>query len=149
MNSDQARALEIDFVNQFRDGRGGLTGATSYLGAPVDGDTLSKVTRKLRRLPLGDALWLCAVNDRADLLRSLADLIDAQKGPGAIAQLAHLDVYDSADLAREIDEAEQDGRYTPAEIRSIQRKANINASNGAELKARADRLTPGPIDPED
>lgn len=149
MNIDRAKQLECWLAQQFKDMPGGYEAACSWPDAPIKKETLSLIGRGLRRLRTGDLLWLCAINDRPDLLRAVADLIDEQKGPGSIAKLAHKDVYDSADLARRIDEAEEDGRYTSAEIHEIKALASQNASNAAEVLERAQRLAAGPIEPED
>jgi len=128
---------------------GGYTAAVSHPAVRVTAKKLSEAGQGLRHLTMDEMVSLIGAHDRSDLLRSLADLLDSQQGPGAIAALAHQDVYESADLARVIDAAEQDGRLSHAEIQNIQALAARNALNGSELLARAKRLTPGEIDPED
>ncbi|MAC89680.1 hypothetical protein [Maricaulis sp.] len=148
MNTERAIKIERWLAGQFHTDnfRGGFQAAAGWPDSPIKPAVLAMVGRGERRLRVGDALWLCARNDRADLLRALADLIDAQDGPGAIAKLAHSDVYVSADLARTVDEAEEDGHLSHREILDIRQAADVNLQHASELHARSQRLTAGPVE---
>jgi hypothetical protein len=148
MNAEQAKKMERWLAGQFHcdNFRGGYQAAAGWPDSPIKPEILGRVAAGLRRLPVGDALFLCAINDRADLFRALADMIDAQQGAGSIAKLAHSDVYASADLARTVDEAEEDGLLTRAEILDIRRAAALNLQHATELAARSERLHAGEIE---
>lgn len=139
------------FAREFHIGvfKGGYAAAVAPASVRINAKKLSEAGQGLRHLTIDEMVSLTAAHDRADLFRVLADLLDSQEGPGAFAALAHQDVYESADLARTIDTAEQDGHLCLREIKDIQAHAKRNAQNASELLARALRLEPGEIDPED
>lgn len=143
-------ALEIRrerwFAAQFKDMPGGYSAACEWPGSPVSAPVLGMVARGERRLHLAAALWLVKVNDRADLLRGLAEMVDGQEGVGDIARLGHRDVYDSAALAQTIDAAFENGHVSSGEVHEIQQRAATNLQNAVDLNARAMRLKPGPVE---
>ena len=151
MNSAVRGQWSVWFAREFHVSvfPGGYVAAVSPASVRLTAKKLSEAGQGLRHLTVDEMVALAGAHDRPDLLRTLADLLDSQQGPGAIAALAHQDVYESADLARVIDAAEQDGRLSAVEIRDIQVLAKRNAQNGSELLVRAQRLTPGEIDAED
>mgnify|MGYP003631253127 CR=1 FL=1 len=146
MNIGREIRRERWFAAQFKEMPGGYSAACEWPGAPITAPVLGMVARGERRLHLATALWLAAVNDRPDLLRGLADMIDGHEGVGDLASLGHRDVYESARLAETIDLAEQDGIRTSGEIHEIRQHASANLQNAVELNERAGRLKSGPIE---
>ncbi|MFT6461004.1 MAG: hypothetical protein ACJA0Y_000498 [Maricaulis maris] len=146
MNILKAKALGRWLAKQLGEMPGGYEAACAWPDSPMKSDRLSAIGRGERPWPFNEGLVLLALNDRSDLLRAVADLIDSQEGVGSIAKLAHSDVYASADLARTVDAAEEDGRLTHAEIIGIRKAAAVNLQHATELAARAERLHAGEIE---
>jgi hypothetical protein len=146
MNIDRAVRWERWFALQFREMPGGYEGACNWPGSPIKPAVLGMISAGTRRMPLGAALWLCSNNDRSDLLRSLADLVDGQDGSGDFLRLTRKDLFDSAHLAETVDRALEDGRLTSAELHEIQREVSQNLQNATEIAARFARLKTGPIE---
>jgi len=146
MNICKAKSLGKWMAQQLGAMPGGYEAACAWPDSPMKSDRLSAIGRGERPWPFSEGLVLLALNDRSDLLRAVADLIDTQVGPGNIAKLAHSDVYVSSDMARTIDEAEEDGQLTFREITDIRQAASVNLKHATELKARADRLQAGPVE---
>lgn len=145
MNVEQARRLEQWAARQFKAMAGGYTAAAGYPDSPIKPKVLGEAAQGLRRLTVADLLYLCGQNGRADMLRSLADMLDEECASEGLAETAHQQVYSAADVARMVDDAERDGMLTAGEIEDIRRLAAEHANKSADLVARVEAIRPGPI----
>lgn len=148
MNADEAKGTEKFFARQIKAMPGGMESACSWPDSPVTGKQLSEVLTGCRRLRLGEAVFIAAVNGRADLFRMIADMIDGGAGQGgdtSLAPLAVTDALDSADLARTVRDAEADGVRSSAEMAAITAAAMKNLQNAIEIVTRLQDVKPGPI----
>lgn len=145
MSPDDARRLEQWFALQLRAMPGGYEGACSMPDSPISADTLSKASRGLRRVTLGDALYLASVNGRADLLRALADRIDSEAMAESLSDVSRTSVHDAASLDHVIADAERDGRYSAAEVHDIRQAAAKVLRDAQAVTQRAEALRPGPV----
>lgn len=149
MNISTAKRLGRWLAGQLGDMPGGFEGACRLPDAPMNAKRLTAIARGERPWPWAEGLVLLAQNDRLDLLSAAVAAAQGERGPGAFAAIAHQDVYDSADLARRIDEMEQDGRRDAWEIREVRDLANTNLINAVNVHQRAYALEPGEIEQGD
>lgn len=148
---NELRRWEIWFAKQFHatNFQGGYAAACDWPGCPISDKVLSMVGLGQRRLTIGDALALAHHWDRGWMFHALGDLADGRSGPGDIQRLARRDLYDSADLARTVETALEDGRLTSGEIHDIKKQADQNLENAQEIARRVQDLKSGPFDHEE
>lgn len=146
-NRNISREWERWFARQFHVSAfaGGYEAACAWPGCPIKATTLGLAARGERRLSLGDAFALATYWERGWLLKVLGDMADGKTGPGDIERLAHQDVYDSADLAREVDQAFEDGNLTTGEIHALRQRSAQNVENAQTIESRIAMLKPGPL----
>lgn len=146
MDAQSGRDLEQWFASRFKSMPGGFEGACSLPDCPITARKLGEASRGLARVSLGDALFLCAAKGRADLLRALADQIDGgESAEQALARLARAGMYRAAHLAERVEQAEEDGVYTAAELHEVRQNAAENLSSAVAVNDAAQKLTPGPV----